>query len=323
MQDLNDLAYFAYVVEHGGFIRAANVLSVPKSSLSKRVARLEQRLGVILIDRSTRRFRVTDVGKDVYQRCRDMLDNVAAAEAIVAETQSTPSGLLRVSCPPGLCEKGLATVLPSLMQMLPHVRIEVLVTNDRVDLIDQRIDIAFRVRQKLDTDANLKMRTLGQSRQVLVASAGFLAGVGEVANVGDLEYLPTLSMNQNSVRDIWELIGPDDQRRTIKHVPKLACNDFHVLRGAALAGIGVALLPSHICAEDIEKGLLRPVLPAWHSVGGIIHIVFKATKGIPPAARLFIDYIAREMPGVLSILSKDDMLSSAADAAPPLAEAAE
>jgi len=170
MQDLNDLFFFAEVVAHGGFAAAGRALRQPKSKLSRRVAELEARLGVRLIERSSRRFRVTEVGQAFYERCRSVMTEVAQAEAVVAEAQGEPHGTVRFSCPLGLMDP-MARVLAEFMARHPRVKLHVVAANRRIDLIEERIDVALRVRTAVDADATLTMRTLARSHRILAPDA--------------------------------------------------------------------------------------------------------------------------------------------------------
>ena len=173
MQDLNDLAYFAQVVDHGGFAAAGRAMGVPKSKLSRRVAQLEDRLGVRLIERSSRRFRVTVIGAAYHEQCRAALDAAARAALIVEASLSEPRGTVRFSCPTGLVEM-ITPIVPDFLRLYPRVRLQLIATDRPVDLIGDRIDVALRVRVKIDSDASLTMRTLGRSRRILVASPAFV-----------------------------------------------------------------------------------------------------------------------------------------------------
>jgi DNA-binding transcriptional LysR family regulator len=201
--DLNDYIYFAEVVAHGGFAPAGRSLRQPKSKLSRRVAGLEARLGVRLIERSTRRFRVTEVGQAFYERCRAIMLEAEQAEAVVAQAQAEPHGRVRFSCPTGLVET-LSASLPDFLARHPKVHLQVIAIDRAVDLIAERIDVALRVRTALTSDAELTMRSLGRSRRILVASPAFANGVS--TDIAGLETLPTLSTNDDSARlnGIWK-----------------------------------------------------------------------------------------------------------------------
>ncbi|MDR6817611.1 DNA-binding transcriptional LysR family regulator [Neorhizobium sp. 2083] len=290
--DLNDLFYFAKVVAHGGFAAAGRALREPKSKLSRRVAGLEARLGVRLIERSSRRFRVTDVGRSFYERCTAMLAEAERAEALVAEAQSEPHGLIRMSCPTGLVEPITALVTQFLAQY-PKVRLQLIAIDRPVDLIEERIDVALRVRTSLDGDASLTMRSLGNSVRILVASPQL---ANRIRIVDDLATQPTLSTTDDQGEVNWFLETDDGRTHTLRHEPRIGCADFSAVRAAALAGLGVALLPDHTCRQALEEGKLVRVLPTWRGMKGLVHLVFTTRRGLPPAVRKFIDGLAAGFP---------------------------
>jgi DNA-binding transcriptional LysR family regulator len=293
VRDLNDYALYAEVVAHGGFAPAGRVLRAPKSTISRRIGALEARLGVRLIERSTRRFRVTEVGQAFYERCRTLLLDAEQAEAVVAEAKSEPHGRVRFSCPTGLVGT-LSASLPAFLVRFPKVKLQVLALDRPVDLIGERIDVALRVRTELMTDAALTMRTIGRSHRLLVAAPAFASRCagGDIADLGGL---PTLSATDEAGELEWELFGPGGEVRSVRHEPRMTCTDLIALREAAVAGLGVALLPDHVCAEDLAAGRLVNVFPAWKTKPGIVHLVFTTRRGLPPAVRAFIDHIAAVM----------------------------
>lgn len=296
MQDLNDLYLFAAVARHGGFSPASRALGLPKSKLSKHVSRLEQRLGVRLIERSTRRFRVTDLGQEFYEQCQSVVASAEAAEALVARARAEPRGLVRFACPPGVADGVIAAILPPFLKRFPEVRVQMLVSNRAVDLIEERIDLALRVRTRLDSDPGLTMRVLGQSRAVLVATPGFLAEHGGRVDVETLGGLPTLSMNEQASEDVWRLTDPAGRTIDIKHRPRLTSGSFDVLWRAALDGLGIALLPEQVASEALTAGRLVQLLPEWAAPIGTSHLVFTTRRGLLPAVRALIDHIAAEYP---------------------------
>ena len=288
--DLNDYVLFAEVVAHGGFAAAGRALRQPKSTLSRRIAALEARLGVRLIERSTRRFRVTEVGQAFHERCRLLMLDAQQADAVVAEALSEPHGLVRCSCPVGLVES-LSPTFQAYMARYPKVRLQIVAVDRPVDLIAERIDVAIRVRLTLDTDAALTMRTLGRSTRILVADPK-LAMRCAGQPLAALAELPTLSPTDQIGELEWELVDTAGQARSVKHTPRLTCGDFGALRDAAAAGLGVAFLPDHACRDLLEAGRLVRVFPDWSSRAGIVHVVFTTRRGLPPAVRSLIDQLA-------------------------------
>jgi len=293
--DLNDLAYFAEVVSHGGFAAAGRALRVPKSKLSRRVAGLEERLGLRLIERSSRRFRVTDVGREFYERCRAVQREAEQAEALVRQARSEPQGGIRFSCPTGLIEI-VSGLVGGFLRQYPKVRLQMLATDRPVDLIEERIDLALRVRVALTSDAELTMRRLGDSTRVLVACPALARQIGEPA---DLARFPTLATSDAEAETEWALETGDGRAMTHRVEARLGCGDMTAVREAAVDGLGVALLPWHTCLRAIESERLVQVLPEWRGQKGIVHLVFTTRRGLPPAVRALIDCLAAEFPADL------------------------
>ena len=203
--DLNDYAYFAEVVAHGGFAAAGRALREPKSKLSRRVAALEERLGLRLIERSSRRFRVTETGQAFYQRCRAILAEAEQAEALVAQAQAEPHGRIRFSCPTGMVAP-ISGLISSFLTRFPKVRLQLVATDRAVDLIGERIDLALRVRASLTSDAALTMRSLGRSTRILVACPQLASQVGSIVQLANL---PTLATNDAEDDLEWHLEAED------------------------------------------------------------------------------------------------------------------
>lgn len=296
LQDLNDLYFFASVVEHGGFSAAGRALGIPKSRLSKRIAQLEDRLGVRLLQRTTRRFVVTEVGERFYSHCRAVLEEARAAQDAVDELRTEPRGVVRVSCPNSLAQTIVAHVLPDFLAQHPKVQVRLQATNRRVDLIGEGVDVAIRVRAKLDTDATLVMRTFGQSRVLIVASPKLLEQTGRPKLPADLSAIPALAMNEHEGAHSWELLGTDNERVVVDIQPRLICGDFSVLLESARRGIGVTLLPEFVCAPAITNGDLEVLLPDWSVPEGTMHFVYPTRRGLLPGVRAFVDFLAERLP---------------------------
>jgi DNA-binding transcriptional LysR family regulator len=294
MHDLNDLYFFAKVVESGGFAAAGRSLREPKSKLSRRVAQLEDHLGVRLIERSTRRFRVTDVGAAFYDRCKTILIDIEQAQALTAEARSEPHGLVRFSCPTGLVGS-IIRFLPEILRRHPRVRLQLVATDRRIDLINERIDVALRVRATLDTDAELSLRVLRKSRRFLVAAPEWARHLGDASDVGVLAEVPTLSATDDAGDVTWELFGDDGATRSIRHEPRFSTGDLGALCDAASMELGVAFLPDLVCAPALKSGQLVRVFPTWHGVDATMHLVFTTRRGLPPAVRALIDHLVERM----------------------------
>jgi DNA-binding transcriptional LysR family regulator len=282
-------------VEHGGFSPASRVLGLPKSRLSRRVAALEERLGVRLVQRSTRTFSVTDAGRAFLQHCQAMLAEAEAAENAVAEIQSMPRGLVRVSCPITMTQYVLGPVLPGFLLANPEVRVDLISTNRSVNIIEENIDVGLFVHRAPLQDSLLVERMLGVSPQVLVASPQLFEREPRPVAPEDLKRLPSLAVTGRAGPDAWQLTGPDSTSVTIFKTARLTGESLTVLRDAALAGVGVARLPEFICRKDIRDGALELVLPEWSLPAHEIHAVYPSRKGMTPAVRAFIEYLAHEI----------------------------
>ena len=295
MQDLNDLYYFSIVVEKNGFAAAGRALDIPKSRLSRRIAQLEERLGVRLLQRSTRRFAVTDAGQRFYTHCQAVMTEAQAAEEAVAQLTTEPRGLIRLSCPVSITQNVMASILPGFLGKFPQIKLLVLSTNRRVDLINEGVDVALRVRFKLDTDADLVVRTFGSSHSLLVASPGYLERHGRPQHPEDLAKHDTISIAELEWQS-WELGGPDGGSFKIEHKPRLMCGDFPLTLAATRQGLGIALLPESVCCQSLSNGELEVILPEWSPPQGIVHCVYPSRRGVLPAVRVLIDWLAEKMP---------------------------
>ncbi|MFO1296252.1 MAG: LysR family transcriptional regulator [Rubrivivax sp.] len=291
MSDLNDLRFFAHVVDRGSFVAAARSLGVPKSRLSRRIAALEARLGVRLLHRTTRKLALTDAGRDVHVHVRAMLAAAEAAERAAADRSGVPRGLLRVSCPTGLAQYDLHRVMARFLLEYPEVRIEMLVTNRRIDLIEEGVDVALRVRTAGQEDTNLAMRHLRDSAPIVVAAPALLKKVGPLAEPADLARVPAVEFSTAPGPVSWLLIGPAGEERRVEVSPRLRADDFAITMQAAIEGVGVAVLPDYIVEPEIERGTLVRVLPQWRQPAGKAHLAYASGRLQAPAVRAFIEFV--------------------------------
>ena len=291
MQDLNDIVCFTAVARHNGFSAAARALSRPKSSISRQVDRLEARLGVRLLERSTRKVRLTEVGSAYYGRCQAALDDLESADRDIAIHRSDPVGIVRVTCPTGIARRVMPRIMPGFLASYPKVRIQLQATNRAVDLIQESIDVAIRARAQLRDEA-LTMRKLGASSLIFVASPSFVATHALSNDPAGLAKLPFLSFREEPERQTWTVRGPGGDSRTITFDPVLWTSEFDVLIEAACAGMGVALLPAEAVQKPVAEARLVRVLPDWLSDDVTIHLIFPTARGLRPAVRAFIDYVA-------------------------------
>ena len=292
MLDLNDLYYFAKVVEHGGFAAAGRALGQPKSKLSRRVALLEERLGVRLIHRSTRRFAVTDVGQTFHAHCRAMLVEAEAAADSIELTRSEPRGVIRLSCPTMLLEFQVATMVVDFMRRYPEVQVHLDATNRRVDVIAEGLDLAIRVRPPPLEDSDLVLRVLAERTQCLVAAPSLVERCGLPDGPADLQRMPSAALGMPQDEHAWRLIGPGGAKEEVVHQPRLVTRGMSALRHAAIAGVAVVQLPSMVVRDALADGRLVQVVPGWAPPPEIVHAVFPSRRGLLPSVRMLIDHLA-------------------------------
>lgn len=293
MQDLNDLYYFVQVVDHAGFAPAGRALGMPKSKLSRRIIGLEQRLGVRLLQRTSRKLAVTEIGQDYYRHCLAMLVEAQAAQESIERSRAEPQGTIRLSAPPALICFELGAMLARYMAAHPKVRIEVEGTSRRVDVIAERFDLAIRVRMPPLEASELVMKTLGESPLRLVAAPDLVAAqLPEVP--ADLTDYPSLDLGSVTLRHAWTFTGADGAATQIVHAPRLVTDDLSQLLHAALAGVGIVALPSMVADKAIADGRLLRLLPGWSLPTGIIHAVFPSRRGLLPSVRSLLDFLGEE-----------------------------
>lgn len=287
---------FASVARHGSFSKAALALGIPKSRVSRRIAALEARLGVRLLQRSTRSVKLTSVGEEFLKHCNDMIDAARMAFDVAAQAGKAPAGRLRVSCPVGLAHVFLAPVLWKFMQAHPTIGLDLDLTNRRVDIIAEGYDIALRVRSTID-DSQLMMRRLGVSEQWLVASSDYVASFGPFDSLGSLNLQKGLGpAGVRGERNLWRVTAPDGDSSDIAYLPVLATDDIYMLGQAALAGLGIAQLPRNLCGDWVREGRLVRLLPDYSLPAHQLHAIFPSRRGLVPAVRAFLDFLSQELP---------------------------
>lgn len=294
MQDLNDLYYYVQVVEHGGFAPAGRALAIPKSKLSRRIAHLEGRLNVRLVQRSTRNFVVTDIGQRYYHHCKAMLIEAQAAQDVIDSVQGVPRGKVRMTCPVGLLNFHVGDMLAAFMAQYPEVSVHLEATNRRVDVMSEGIDLALRVRPFPLEDSDLALKILSDRGQCLVATPELVARHETITSPNDLVNWPTLYRGTPEEPALWSLENSVGDKVQVRHHPRYLTTDMMALKSAALKGVGVVQLPILMLTDELESGALVSVLPSWRPLREVIHIVFPSRRGMLPAVRALIDFIADE-----------------------------
>ena len=297
MQDLNDMVLFADVIEHGGFTAASRVLGIPKSRISRRIASLEKQLGLQLMYRSTRKLSLTPDGELFLSHCKDMRGAAQTAYEAVAQVHSEPCGTVRMSCPVTLALSTLATELPQFQSRYPRVKLDIRVLNRPVDPLEERFDLALRVRTQIEDSSALVARTLGTSRSIIVASPDLIARQSPIREPADLTGCETIAMNASDGKSSWRLEGPDGQRHVHWHDPRYIADDLHLLVSAAVNANGIAMLPEHVCCNELQSGSLVQILPGWEPLPGIVHVVYPAGRTQVPAVRRLVEFLAETFDG--------------------------
>ena len=296
LTDLDDFYCFALVVEHGGFSAAERATDIPKSKLSRRVYNLEERLGVRLIQRSSRRFAVTEVGMNVYRHAQVMMNAAQAAHDLVDHLSIQPRGVIKVSLPVSIAQHEIARILPDFLKMYPEIKVQLIVSNRRVDVINEGIDLALRVRSNLtDDDPSLVIRQFEKIEQHLFASQAYLNEFGSPKHPDELTDHRILSMVDEHLDQHLILHDQQNHQKKVKVNPTVMGSDLMMLAKLVSQNCGIALLPDSVVGEYVATGRLVHVLPDWKAPHGIFHAVYPSRRGLLPAVRVFIDYLVEQL----------------------------
>lgn len=301
MDDLNDLYYFSVVVQHNGFSAASRATGVEKTRLSRRVAALEKRLGVRLLQRTTRSLSLTEAGAQFYDSCTALIEGARGAYDSVARLRREPAGTVRICSPVVMAQSYLAAILPDYMASFPKVRVQIEATDRDVNLIEERFDLVLRTGDEPEDLAGLVVRPLGGDKRILVASPAFLQNVGRPRLLADLARLATISRDLDIYDEsaCWKLEVGAGLTELLRHRPVLTTNDLRLQLEAAIRGIGVALLPEPIAAAAIRKGQLEQVLPDWSASQHRINLIYPSPRGMLPSVRSLIDYLLKYLPSCI------------------------
>jgi DNA-binding transcriptional LysR family regulator len=295
LSDLDDFYCFAMVVEHGGFSAAERATDIPKSKLSRRVYNLEEKLGVRLIQRSSRHFAVTDVGMNIYRHAQVMINAAQAAQDLVDHLSTEPRGTIKVSIPMTIAQQEVAQILPEFLKQYPEIKVQMMITNRRVDIINEGFDIALRVRSNLDDDPSLVIRRLCNIEQHLFATQAYLNEYGDIKQPEDLSNHRMLSMLEDHLDQNIVVYNTQNHQKKVKINPVIMGSDLHMLADLVSRDCGIALLPDTIASQYLKSGKIVRILPDWKAPHGIFHIVYPSKRGVLPAVRIFIDYLVKKL----------------------------
>jgi DNA-binding transcriptional LysR family regulator len=298
MTDLNSLMIFAKVIEAKSFSEAARRLKMPTSTVSRRVADLEEQLGVRLIERSTRSLRLTDVGSEVFQQAKHSSEISEAVGNIASNHKSTVSGELRLAAPPSISDSFLAPLLGSFQESYPNVRVQVFITDRIVDQISEGVDLAFRVDPYLK-DSSLVAQKLLTYRHQLVASPAYLARSESPQKPQDLLKHRLLAFSFWKPVNVWSFVHSTGKRKeNLTFHPHLSMNDYAGLAAALLAGAGIGDLPPLVQPELLRNGRLIEVMPKWHFSIFHLWVVHMGNRYVTRAVRVFKEFALQMAPAL-------------------------
>lgn len=294
--DLNDLKYYAAIVESGSLSSASRMLGVTKSLLSQHLSRLEQSLGVCLIQRTTRRLQVTPLGQDFYRSCLAVMNEVERARALVDDARTTPRGRLKVSCPVLFAQTILIPVVSSFLQSFPEVELMLDADYRDVDILGEGYDLMLKIQRQLE-DSRLTVRAFALDRHWLVAAPELIERIGLPQVPADLAGVASVALRiPGDNHRIWNLFDASEIPCTIAHHPRLTCSDPLTLMHATISGSGVALLPGSMCIDKIATGHLVRLLPEYQGATMYLHAIYPSRQRLNRAARCFLDHLARYLP---------------------------
>jgi DNA-binding transcriptional LysR family regulator len=292
--DLNDIVVFTKVVETKSFTGAADALGLPKSTVSRKLAQLEERLGVRLVQRTTRKLALTEIGEAYYERCSRIVADIAAAEQLVTDMQSTPRGRLRVTASVDFSTRFLGEIVAEFLAHHPEINVELEATDRVVDLIEDGFDLAVRFGQM--PESTLIARKLCSLHLILCASPAYLARRGSPKTADDLDEHDHVLFTPASRNQTWTLAHTEsDATYEFGRPARLATNNYGAVVDVARAGGGVALISEFMVTEEIKSGELVRVLPDWQTRPTDVHAVYPARQNVPPRLALFLDHLAKSL----------------------------
>jgi DNA-binding transcriptional LysR family regulator len=292
MVDLNDIVVFVRVVEAGSFTAAARLLGMPKTTVSRRIASLEREVGVRLVQRTTRSLNMTDAGRLYYEQSSQALRTIEDANLRLAETRAEPSGTIRISAPVGFGAHYLTSAVFDFLAAFPKTQVELHLTDDKLNLVENRIDLAFRT--GILPDSTLTARKLGSTHRILCGSPDYLARHGEPQAAADLARHHCVIAGPSTGSAHWVLDGPRGQE-TVSVSGRFAANEMQAVIAAAIAGYGIAQLPYQVAEALVRNGRLRRVLGDYTTPVGGVYAVYPTSRHVSPLVKAFIELAAKHI----------------------------
>jgi DNA-binding transcriptional LysR family regulator len=296
--DLNDFFLLVQVVDRGGFTAAGRTPRMPKSTLSHRIQQLETNLGVRLLNRTSRRFGVTDAGQEFYRHAVAMLREAEQAETAIRHRLSEPTGIVRCTAGVATMQFAMRGIMADFLVRFPKVNIVAHATDQYVDIVGENYDVAVRAHSDPLPDSTLVQRTLAPAPWFLFAGSAYLDASEAPQTPQDLQKRPSLFMMRTGVAPVWRLRHSTKAKNevVVPLTPRLLSDDMIALKQAAIAGLGVVALPGYVCREDVQSGALRQVLPTWLAGDSTFTALIPYRQGLLPSVRVFVDYLAVELP---------------------------
>ncbi len=298
LQDLNDALIFAKVVEQGSFTAASQRLGIPKTTVSRKIQGLEKRLGARLLHRTTRRLSLTEAGGVYYEYCHRITKELGEAESAVHRLEGSPRGWLRVTAPFTMCTEFTSTLIRDFRNLYPEVRIDLVLSNEHLDLVAHQIDVALRVGSL--PDSSLVAHPLARYHSFVYASERYIARYGAPRSPAELAHHPVLALSKHrrNQRYFWPLHHGAHQDGIMEDVmvdPVAVANDPFVLRRLLVEGHGVMLASEIVACWGPEENQLRRVLEGWSGPQVELNAVFPSGKLLSPKVRSFVDMVAERM----------------------------
>jgi DNA-binding transcriptional LysR family regulator len=302
INSFDDFHYFYLVVKHGGFSAASEAENISKSKLSRRIIELEQKFNVSLIQRTTRHFKVTDLGQEFYEECCKVIAQVECAENVLLKQKNEPQGMVKISCPPLMMHFQIRKLLNQFLKNYPKVDISLELTSRRVDVLHDDIDIAIRTSFEPNQDSSLIVRDVIRTEHCLVAAPELLQGQ-TIQHYSDLQHYPSVALGIQKHQYYWHLCHVElDETVDVPYQPRVKSNDLAGVYYAVRDGLGIADLPYLTVQADIEKGKLIHLLPEWKSNRGTVQLVYASRKG----QRLVVEKLIETLMQGLRELAKTD-----------------
>lgn len=303
MLDLNDFYLYVQVVDRGGFTAAGRTLRIPKSTLSHRIQKLETELGVRLLNRTSRRFGMTDAGEEFYRHAVTTLREAERAETAIRQRLREPTGVVRCTAGIATMQFAMREIVADFLEHYPKVNVIAHATDRNIDIVGENYDVAVRAHSNPLPDSNLYQRTLTPAPWHLFAGSAYLDTVGAPLSPQDLRKHPSLFVLRAGVALVWQLrhSAKATERVVMPLAPRLLSDDMVGLKQAAIKGVGIVALPAYICRDEIRSGALRRVLPLWLAGDSTITALVPYRQGLLPSVRVFLDHLAAEFPKVVRV----------------------